>query len=281
MLLYRASSPGLLCYNAAAMDDPLRLIDTHAHLALPQFDADREAVIARAAEAGVARMIEIGYDLPSSRAAIALAEAHPAIFAVVGIQPNHAHELPDGWEQALRTLCAHPKVVAIGEIGLDYYWMKAPPPQQESLFRAQLALARTLGLPVVIHSRDAQHDTVRILHEDARGQPGIMHSFSGDWAYAEACLELGFLLSFSGPLTFPKATELHEVARRAPLERLLSETDSPYLSPHPYRGQRNEPARVRLVVERLAALRDQPLETVAARIWANAGQLFRRMGPTL
>jgi TatD DNase family protein len=258
------------------MSEPLRLIDTHAHLAIGQFDEDRAAAIARAAEAGVARIVEIGYDLPSSRAALALAEAHPQIFAVVGIQPNHAHEAPDGWEAELRALCAHRKVVGLGEIGLDYHWMKAPPAQQETVFRAQLTLARELELPVVIHSRDARDDTLRILGDAARGQPGIMHSFSGDWAYAEACLEIGFLLSLSGPVTFPKAAELHEVARRAPLEMLLTETDSPYLSPHPHRGKRNEPARVRLVAERIAELRGAPLAEVAAQIWRNAERVFAR-----
>lgn len=258
------------------MNESLRLVDTHAHLALAQFDEDRDAVLARASEAGVARMIEIGFDLASSRAALALAEAHPQIFAVVGIQPNHAHELPEDWEHELRALCAHPKALAIGEIGLDYHWMKAPPAVQETLFREQLALARELGMPVVIHSREAQADTLRILGDAARGQPVVMHSFSGAWAYAEACLELGFVLSLSGPVTFPKAVELHEVARRAPLDRLLAETDSPYLSPHPYRGQRNEPARVRLVVERIAALRNEPLAAVAAQLWANAEAIFPR-----
>lgn len=256
------------------MPTPIRLIDTHTHLASEQFDADRTETLARAAAAGVARMVEIGYDLTSSRAALALAEAHPQIFAVVGIQPNYIHEAPEGWLDAIRALADHPKVVGIGEIGLDYYLMKAPPDAQERFFRAQLDLARQLGLPVVIHSRDAQDDTVRILADAARGQPGIMHSFSGGWEYAAACLEVGFMLSLSGPLTFAKATELHEVARRAPLDMLLTETDSPYLSPHPQRGRRNEPARVRLVAERLAALRDLPLETVAEQVWANAERIF-------
>lgn len=260
------------------MEDRIRLIDTHAHLALSQFDEDRAAALARADAAGVARLVEIGFDLPSSRAAVALAEAHPQIYAVVGVQPNHVAELADGWLDEVRALAAHPKVVAIGEIGLDYHWMKAPPPDQERAFRAQLALARALGLPVVIHSREAKDDTLRVLADAARGQPGIMHSFSGDWDYARACLEIGFLLSFSGPLTFSKAGELHEVARLAPLGMLLTETDSPFLSPHPHRGQRNEPARVRLVAEQLAALRGEPLAHVAAAVWANAERVFARMG---
>ncbi len=257
------------------MPNNARLIDTHAHVAAAQFDEDRADVLARATETGVARIIEVGYDLESSRAAVALAESHPQIYAVVGIQPNHAHEAPEDWADQLRALAARPRVVGIGEIGMDYHWMAAPAELQERLFRDQLALARELALPVVIHSREAQADTLRILGDAARGQPGIMHSFSGSWAYAQACLEIGFLLSFSGPLTFPKATDLHEVARMAPLEMLLTETDSPYLSPHPHRGKRNEPARVRLVAERLAALRDMPLAALADQVWRNAERIFR------
>jgi len=268
----RRSAP--ICYNASAMSDAPLFIDTHAHLAMSQFDDDREAVIARAHTAGVARVIEIGYDLPSSRAAVDLAERHPAIYAVVGLQPNHIHETAPDYLEQVRALAAHPKVVAIGEIGLDYHWMRVPPATQEEVFRAQLALARDLGLPVVIHSRDAQADTLRILADAARGQSGVMHAFSGDWDYAQACLDIGFMLSFTGTLTYARATALHEVARRAPLAMLLTETDSPYLSPNPYRGQRNEPAYVRLVAERLAALRDEPLAQVAARVWANAEGLF-------
>ncbi len=263
-----------LCYNVG-MSESLRLIDTHAHLALEHYTTDRDAVITRAAAVGVTRMIEIGYDLESSRAAVALAARHPAIFAVVGIQPNHVHTAPADWSVQLRALAGQPKVVGIGEIGLDYHWMQATPGVQEHFFRAQLALARRLELPVVIHSRDAQADTLRILAAAARGQSGVMHSFSGDWAYAEACLEVGFLLSFSGPLTFRKATELHDVARRAPLDRLLTETDSPYLTPHPYRGKRNEPAYVQYVLAQLAALRGEPLSAIAEAVWANAERLFR------
>jgi len=256
------------------MPADIHLIDTHMHLHLAQFDADRAEVIGRGAAAGVARMIEIGYDLSSSRAAIALAEQHAQIFAVVGIQPHYADLADASWLEEVRQLARHPKAVAIGEIGLDYYHDRAPHDQQERLFREQLALARELGKPVVIHSRDAHADTVRILRDAARGQPGIMHSFSGDWAYAEACLEVGFMLSFSGPLTFAKAAELHEVARQAPLDRILTETDSPYLAPHPLRGKRNEPANVRLIAGRLAALRDMALEELAEAVWRNAEAIF-------
>ncbi|HMO60329.1 MAG TPA: TatD family hydrolase [Roseiflexaceae bacterium] len=256
------------------MNDNIRLIDTHTHLHSGRFDADREAVLRRAAEAGVVRMIEIGYDLPSSRAAIRLAEQYPHIYAVVGIQPHYAADVADDWIDTIASLAAHPKVVAIGEIGLDYYHDRAPHELQHDLFRHQLAMARDLRLPVVIHSRDAQEDTIALLRSDARGQPGIMHSFSGDWQYAAACLDVGFHLSFSGPLTFAKAHALHDAARRAPIERLLIETDSPYLAPHPLRGRRNEPANVRLVAARLAELRDLPLDMLADAVWQNAAMLF-------
>jgi TatD DNase family protein len=245
------------------------------HLHSAQFDADRTEVFERAIAVGVARMIEIGYDLESSRMAIDLAETDPRMYAVVGIQPHYAAIADATWLAEVRRLAAHPKVVAIGEIGLDYYHDRAPHDLQEQLFRQQLGLARELGLPVVIHSREAQADTIRILQDTARGQPGIMHSFSGDWEYARACLDVGFHLSFSGPVTFAKAFDLHDVARRAPLDRILSETDCPYLAPHPLRGKRNEPANVRLVAERLAELRGQPIEELAGAIWQNACAIFR------
>lgn len=255
----------------------MRLIDTHAHLGSEQFDGDRADALARARAAGVARVVEVGYSLDTSRGAVALAEAHPEVYAVVGVQPNAPEDAAGVWLDELRRLAAHPKVVAIGEIGLDYHWNVAPPAEQERIFRAQLDLARELGLPVVIHSREAQADTVRVLRADARGLAGVMHSFSGAWDYAEACLAVGFHLSFSGPLTFAKAAELHDVARRAPLARLLAETDSPYLAPHPLRGRRNEPANVRLVAERLAALRDMALEELAGALYDNAHAVFARM----
>lgn len=266
------------------MQREIRLIDTHMHLHAARFDTDRSLVLERATVAGVACMIEVGYDLPSSRAALELATRHAPIYAVVGIQPNYVHQAPPDWLTEVRALAQHPKVVAIGEIGLDYYWNHAPHAQQEAFFLAQLALAHELQLPVVIHSRDAQEDTLRVLRAAAHslhqrggqtGMHGVLHSFSGNWEYARACLDLGFLLSFSGPITFASAHDLHDVARRMPLDRMLTETDSPYLSPHPYRGQRNEPARVRLVAERLAFLRDMPLPELAAAVWANAHAVFR------
>ncbi len=251
-----------------------RYIDTHAHVHCAHFDEDRETVINNAIAEGVERIVEIGYDLPSSRAAIALAEQSPHIYAVVGIQPNHAHEAPSDWLQQVQELAEHPRVVAIGEIGLDYYRDYAPRDMQARFFIEQLQFARQRGLPVVIHTREAWADTVRILQEHARGQPGIMHSFSGNWEVAQACLDVGFLLSFSGPVTFPKARDLHAAAQQVPLDHLLVETDSPYLSPHPYRGKRNEPSRVRLVAERIASLREVAIEEVAHAVWTNAQRVF-------
>ncbi len=255
----------------------MELIDTHAHINVEHYSADRAAVIERALAADVRRIINIGYDLPSSQASVALAQQEPLVWAAAGIQPHYASSTTAADLATLRELLQQPKVVALGEIGLDYYHDRAPHDQQEALFRQQIELARELSLPVIIHSRDAHTDTVRILRDAAQDYPGVMHSFSGDWEYAQACLDVGFYLSFSGPLTFKKAVELHEVAKRAPLERILIETDSPYLTPHPYRGKRNEPAHVRLVAEALAALRGVDLATIAAATTANAERLFTRL----
>ena len=259
----------------------IELIDTHTHIHVDRYDADREAVVERAAAAGVLRMINIGYDLPSSQASISLAQTCPAVWATAGIQPHYALHTTGDDLQTLRAMLREPRVVALGEIGLDYYHDRAPHDLQEQVFRDQIALARELDLPVVIHSREAQADTVRILRDAAQDYPGVMHSFSGDWEYAQQCLQIGFYLSFSGPLTFKKALELHDVARRAPLERILIETDAPYLTPHPFRGKRNEPAHVRLVAEALAELRGVALEAIAEATTANAERLFRRLNPTL
>ncbi|MBA3945704.1 MAG: TatD family hydrolase [Herpetosiphonaceae bacterium] len=257
----------------------MQLIDTHVHLFAPQFDGDRAAVLERAAEAGVARMIAIGYDLPTSVAALDLADAHPHIWATAGIQPHYASETGLAELDRLRTMLHHPRVVALGEIGLDYHHDRAPRSLQAELFRRQLALAREMDLPVVIHTREAHADTLMILREAAQGLRIVMHSFSGDWQFAQLALELGAYLSFSGPVTFPKAAELHEVAQRTPLDRLLIETDCPYLAPQNHRGRRNEPAYVREIAERIAVLRGLPVAEVAAATWTNAATLFGLMKP--
>lgn len=253
------------------------LIDTHAHIHIDRFDADRPEVLARAAAAGVERLINIGYDLPSSHASAALATRHAHIYATAGIQPHYALETTAAHLAEIVQLTQQPRVVALGEIGLDYHHNRAPQDAQHALLRAQLDLARAQQLPVVIHTREAQADTLRILGESARGLTIIMHAFSGDWAYAQACLELGAYLSLAGPVTFPKAVELHEVAQRVPLERLLIETDCPYLTPHPFRGKRNEPAYVALIAERIAALRGVSHEVIAATVWENAHRAFPKL----
>lgn len=252
----------------------VRLIDTHTHLHSTQFKRDLAAVLERAAAAGVERMVEVGYDLESSKAAVALAQTYPHIYAVVGVQPNYVHKSPPNWLDEVRRLAEHPKVVAIGEIGLDYYHDYAPHDVQEQFFVEQLAFARERKLPVVIHSREAPDDTLRVLRQHAVGVGGIMHSFSGDWNHARGCLDVGFSLSISGPVTFSSARDLHMVARRMPRDRILTETDCPYLTPHPFRGKRNEPAHVRLVAEQIASLRGVPLEKLAEDVWNNAARVF-------
>lgn len=257
------------------------LIDTHAHLHDAKFDADREAVIERMREAGVAAVVTIGTDLPASRAAVELAARHPDIWATVGVDPHEAASFNAETLAELRDLARSPHVVAIGEIGLDYYWDKAPRPVQAQVFEQQLALALELGLPVVIHNREAHADTLTMLRAWATDHPwqgrrplGVLHCFSGDVAMALEAAELGFLISLAGPVTFKNAKKPVAVAREVPLNALVIETDAPYLSPHPHRGQRNEPARVRLVAERIAEIRGIPFEVVAQATTANARALF-------
>lgn len=252
----------------------MKLIDTHAHVHAAAFDEDRSDVYRRAHDAGVVRIVDVGYDLPSSRASVDLAQALPWVYATAGIQPHYASETGPAEIAELVRLLAMPKVVALGEIGLDYHHDRAPRRAQRELFERQLEIARAHHLPVVIHAREAHADTVDVLCGARHPYPVVMHSFSGDLGYAEACLAFGAYLSFSGPLTFAKATDLHVVARVAPVDRILVETDCPYLSPHPYRGRRNEPARVRLVAERLAALRDMDIDDLATAVWQNACAVF-------
>jgi TatD DNase family protein len=306
----------------------LTLIDTHCHLDAPEFDADRAAVIARTWEAGVGAVMTIGTDLAGSRQAVALAESDPRIWATVGIDPHDAEAGTPEVLAEIRKLARHPRVVAIGEIGLDYYpgppddpWHKAPREVQQQVFEAQLAIAAEAGKPVVIHCRDAHDDVLAMLHGwkvgkvniegwklqnlqpfglSLRAKPstlraerlgrrlgggpqgeawnlqpgGVMHCFSGTADQALQFVELGLMISLAGPLTFVNARKPVEVARRVPLDWLVVETDSPYLSPHPFRGKRNEPARLRLVAEKLAEIKALPFEAIAAATTANAQRLF-------
>lgn len=257
------------------------LIDTHAHLHDPKFDADRDAVIERMREAGVVAAVTIGTDLAASRAAVELAARYPDVWATVGVDPHEAAGFTADTLAVLRELAQSPQVVAIGEIGLDYYWDEAPRPVQARVFEEQLALARELGLPVVIHNREAHADTLAILRTWAANHPwrgqrplGVLHCFSGNVLMALEAVELGFLISLAGPVTFKNAKKSVAVAQQVPLEGLVVETDAPYLSPHPYRGRRNEPARVRLVAERIAEIRGIPFSAVAHATTVNACRLF-------
>lgn len=258
------------------------LIDTHLHLDFDAFDDDREAVIERALAAGVQRMITIGINRETCRRAVALAEQYAPVYAAVGIHPNDATEWDIETERELRELARHPKVVAIGEIGLDYYWERVPHDVQARVFRTQLALASELGLPVIIHDRDAHADVLNILREwvesgRAPTPPGVLHCFSGDHAMAEEALALGFYVGVDGPVTFKNARALQALVAQLPLDRLLVETDAPFLTPHPYRGKRNEPAYVRFVAEKIAELQNCTFETVAHQTTRNAETLFARL----
>lgn len=250
----------------------MRLIDSHAHLNFPQFDADREAVIARARKAGLVAILNVGTDLASSRAAVKLAEKYDFLYAAVGVHPHDARTLTPTVLDELRRLARHPKVVAIGEVGLDYYRDLSPRPMQQWAFADQLALAAELGLPVVVHSREAHDDVLATLQ--GWDGVGVLHSYSAGPERLEEVLELGFYIGISGPVTFPKANRLRAVAAAVPLDRLLVETDCPYLTPVPHRGRRNEPAYVQYVVEAVARARETSPKAVARATADNARRLF-------
>jgi TatD DNase family protein len=254
------------------------LADSHCHLDDAQFDSDRETVINRAREAGVKYMLAIGTGNgpPDLEAALRVAEAYPEVFATVGVHPNDASKVSPSTFDNLKRLLRHPKVKALGEIGLDYHW-GVPKEQQRPIFLAQLEIAASLNMPVIIHTRDAWADTLEVLkaHWAATGLPCIMHCFTGNAAQAEECLNLGFYLAFGGVATFPKAAEIREAARIAPAGRLLLETDAPYLAPVPHRGRRNEPAFVAHTAQVVAATRGIGVEELAAQTTANFERLFQ------
>ena len=254
----------------------MTLIDSHCHLDDKQFHRDREAVIRRAREAGVELMLAIGSGPPDLEAGVRLAEAWPQICATVGVHPHDASRANEDTWRRLRELLVHHKVLAVGEIGLDYHYDFSPRPAQHEVFLRQLRLAREAGKPVIIHTREAWPDTFALLkeHWGAAGLPGIMHCFSGGPEEALRVLEMGFYVSFAGVVTYPKAVRVQQAARRVPLERLLVETDAPYLAPEPHRGRRNEPAYVVATARRLAELRGQTFEQVAAATTGNFRRLF-------
>ncbi len=251
------------------------LVDSHAHIDMARFSADREAVIQAAINGGVTRIVNPGVDLTSSRDALALAKAHPGvIFAGVGTHPHDATTYNDEVGEQYRQMAREPEVVAIGEFGLDYFRMLSPRDVQRAVFCAHLQLARACDLPCIIHVRDSHDDVIELLRAHGQGLRGVFHCFSGDVAQAEECLSFkGFVLSFAGPLT-RQGNSLPEVARMAPLERILVETDSPYLVPQPLKAKRNEPLFVKRVAEKLAEIRGMTLEEIATITTANAVRLF-------
>jgi len=254
----------------------LGLFDTHSHLNSPKFAEEVADLIARARDNGVANIVIPGYDYDSNVRSLAITSQHPGIYAAVGYHPCDLNDLTDDHYQQLYTWAKRDDVVAIGEIGLDYHWDTTTPELQDQMFRKQIAIAKEVGLPIVIHDREAHGDILKILKEENAAQVGgIMHCYSGSWEMAQACMKMNFYISFGGPVTFKNGKRPQEVASQVPLDRLLVETDAPYLTPEPHRGKRNEPAYVLHIAEKIAALRDLPLEEVARITAENAKRLFQ------
>ena len=257
------------------------LIDTHAHLDQDDFNPDREAVIARAVDAGLALVVVVGVTAPSSQAVVELASQHENLFAAVGIQPNYCAQAAVGdWERVVE-LAKRPRVVAIGETGLDRHWDYTPFDVQQDYFDRHLRLSQSTGLPFIVHTRESDADVLQMLREAAERVPllGVMHSFTGTAATAAECISLGLYISFAGMVTFKKSNDLRAVAATIPSDHILIETDSPYLSPHPLRGQRNEPQNLVHTATCLAEVRGQTLGQFAATTTANARRLFGFTSP--
>ncbi|MCF8010141.1 MAG: TatD family hydrolase [Clostridiales bacterium] len=253
----------------------MELIDTHVHLFDEQYNEDRELVIQRFQENGIKKVICVSFNMETIKQAVTIAEKYDFIYASAGVHPHHAQEVSSGYLDIISEWNEHPRIVAIGEIGLDYYRDNSQREEQRKVFREQLALARELEKPVIIHDRDAHEEILEILKKDGVGRAkGVMHCFSGDCDLAKECMELGFYISIAGPVTFKNAHKIKEVAAYVPLDCLLVETDCPFLSPEPYRGKRNEPAHVRFVAEKIAAIKDITLENLAGATNNNAARLF-------
>lgn len=255
------------------------IFDTHAHYDSSAFNPDREAVLAALPEAGVALVVDPGCDLPTSRAALALAEQFPHVYAAVGIHPEDCAGYTDADLDALRQLCRHDKAVAVGEIGLDYYWAENPPREfQQQVFRRQLELALELDMPVIIHDREAHGDCLAIVKEYP-GLRGVFHCFSGSLEMAAELLKRGWYLGFDGPITYKNAKRAPEVAAMTPLDRILVETDSPYMTPVPFRGKRNDSRYLPYVLEKLAEWKGVTTEEMTDITFANGKRLFGIGGP--
>lgn len=251
------------------------LFDTHAHLDFPEYNADLQEVLVRCRENQVKYVLNIGIDVATSRKSVRLARENPGIYASVGVHPHDADTCGEQELKALKLLAAEEKVVALGEMGLDYYRDLSPRDKQQQAFRKQVNLAKELGLPVIIHDRDAHQDVLKIIREEkVREIGGIMHCFSGDWGMAKKCIDNNLFIAVGGAVTFKNSHDLKDVARLVPKDRLLLETDSPFLSPDPFRGKRNEPANVVIVAKYVAELRDTSLEDLAYWTTHNATKLF-------
>jgi TatD DNase family protein len=254
----------------------LELVDSHCHLDVEQFDGDREAMIERAFAAGVRTMVVPGIRVPDMPRVLALADGYPEIYIGVGVHPHEAHTWTPEDGPQLREWAKHPKVVAIGEIGLDHYYPEPPREIQHRVMVEQVQIAGELGKPIIVHDRDAHGEVLELLKQHLDPQAGgVMHCFSGSYEFALACIKLGMVISFAGSVTFKNAHNLQEAASKLPLDKLLIETDSPYLAPVPHRGKRNEPAHVADVARKLAELQGVSPEEVARVTSANARRLFR------
>lgn len=252
------------------------LIDTHVHLNADQYDEDLQEVIDRALEEGIDRMFVVGFDTKTIERTMKLIDEYDFIYGIIGWHPVDAVDCTDERLQWIESLSSHPKIIGIGETGLDYHWDKSPKDIQKEVFRKQIALAKRVQLPIIIHNREATKDCVDILKEENASEiGGIMHSFSGSPEIADEIIKMNFYVSLGGPVTFKNAKQPKEVAKHVPMDRLLVETDAPFLSPHPYRGKRNEPARVKLVAEQIAELRGMTYEEVCLATTENAEKLFK------
>ena len=250
------------------------LFDTHAHYDDERFDGDREALLAGMPEKNVGLIVNPGCDISSSRTAVALAESFDFVYAAVGIHPENCGDFEPGMIDQLRQMAKNPRVVAIGEIGLDYYWAENPPRElQQEVLRRQLRLAEELGLPVIIHDRDAHRDTLEMVREFPRVR-GVFHCFAGSAEMARELIKMGWMLSFNGAITFKNAKKAPEVIAAVPLEKLMIETDAPYLTPVPHRGERNDSSYVRLVAEKIAQIKGLTPEEVEKATWENGRRFF-------
>ncbi len=252
----------------------MRLIDTHCHIDLDAFDEDREDVIQRALDAGVSNMLVIGFEPVRWKAAESLAEQCSIIKVAAGLHPNSASQYSPELLESIAEQLQRPEVLAIGETGIDLYWDDAPLDVQQEAFRSQVALARDLGVPFIVHQRDAETEVLEVLESFGPPLNGVLHCFTGDWQYAQRILALGMHIGLGGAVTFKSRTDLHDAATRIPLDRMVLETDSPFMAPVPHRGKRNEPSYVRNVADRLAELRQESLEVIARGTTENAQQLF-------